>query len=254
MTLILNNMKHLFTLLLVIATVLSATAQDSTGNKPRKKRDWSNINLANRPNDHFMLQLGYNGWAQKPDSIQTKGFSRSFNVYFMFDFPFKTDPRWSVGLGVGVGSNNVFFKNTYIDITGRDNDQLTFENVADTNHFKKYKLATGYLEAPVELRFAANPVNPNRSWKFALGAKIGTMVTAHTKGKNLLNSSGGTVNAFTQKEKAKRYFNNTRLAVTGRIGYGAIGVYTSYQISSFIKEGFGPDLRPFQIGIVLSGL
>jgi hypothetical protein len=245
-------MKKLFTLLTAMALFFSLAAQDTTA--PKRKRDWSQLNLANRPNDHFMIQLGYNGWSSLPDTINTKGLSRSFNMYFMFDFPFKTNPRFSVGLGVGFGSDNIFFDKTSIDITGRNSSVLTFKNVADTNYFKKYKINTTFLEAPVELRFAANPVTPNRSWKIALGAKVGTMLSAHTKGKNLLNKSGGTVNAFTQKEKAKRFFNNTRLSVTGRVSYGVFGLYGAYQINSFIKEGLGPDVRPFQIGLTLSGL
>jgi Outer membrane protein beta-barrel domain len=246
-------MKKLFTLILSLAVMHSLVAQDSTGTK-KKKRDWSKVSLANRANDHFLLQLGYNGWAQKPDTIHTKGLSRSFNIYFMFDFPFKTDPRFSVGIGAGVGTNNVYFDKMTIDITGRNTNSLSFKDVSDTNYFKKYKLATTYLEAPVELRFAANPLAPSKSWKIAIGAKIGTMVSAEVKGKNLLTKDGGTVNAYTLKEKAKRYFNGTRLAATARISYGIIGLYGSYQVSSFVKEGFGPDVRPFQIGITLSGL
>jgi hypothetical protein len=248
-------MKKLFTLLTALALFSSLAAQDSTNNTaPRKKRDWSQLNLANRPNDHFMMQLGYNGWSGMPDTINTKGFSRSFNMYFMFDFPFKTNPRFSVGIGAGFGSDNVFFDKTIVDIAGRNGNALTFKNVADTNHFKKYKLNTTFLEAPVELRFAANPVSPNRSWKVALGAKVGTLLSAHTKAKNFQTKSGGTLVASTQKEKAKRFFNGTRLSVTGRISYGIIGIYGAYQINSFIKEGFGPDVRPFQIGLTLSGL
>lgn len=245
-------MKKLFTLLTAMALFFSLAAQDTTA--PKKKRDWSQLNLANRPNDHFLIQLGYNGWSSMPDTINTKGLSRSFNMYFMFDFPFKTSPRWSVGLGVGFGSDNIFFDKMDIDITGRNNNTLTFKNVADTNHFKKYKINTTFLEAPVELRWAANPVSPNRSWKVALGAKVGTMLSAHTKGKNFQTKSGGTINAFTQKEKAKRFFNGTRLSVTGRVSYGVFGIYGAYQVNSFIKEGLGPDVRPFQIGLTLSGL
>jgi hypothetical protein len=245
-------MKKLFTLITALALFGSLAAQDTTA--PKKKRDWSQINLGNRPNDHFLIQLGYNGWSSMPDTINTRGFSRSFNMYFMFDFPFKTNPHFSVGIGVGFGSDNVFFEKTYIDISGRTNNTLTFKNLADTNHFKKYKLNTTFLEAPVELRFAANPVTPNKSWKVALGAKVGTMLSAHTKGKNFQTKSGGTINTFTQKEKAKRFFNGTRLSVTGRISYGIIGIYGAYQINSFIKEGMGPDVRPFQIGLTLSGL
>ena len=121
-------MKKLITLSLALAFVLPLFAQDSTiapAPKPRKK-DWSKVNLANRPNDHFMLQVGYLGWASRPDTINTKGIPRSFNMYFMFDFPFKTSPRFSVGLGVGLGTDNMYFDKMTVDIAGRNSSQLTF--------------------------------------------------------------------------------------------------------------------------------
>ena len=55
-------------------------------------------------------------------------------------------------------------------------------------------------------------------------------------------------------EKSKRFFNGTRLSVTGRISKGVFGIYGSYQVNQFIKDGLGPDIRPFQIGISISGL
>jgi hypothetical protein len=258
-------MKKLLVLVLVLGSVLSLSAQDSTqvakqdsiikANAPKKKKkDWSKVSLANRAGDHFMIQFGVNSWTNMPDTINTKGFSRSFNMYLMYDLPFKTDPRFSVGLGVGVGGDNMFFDKTYIDISGKTTNRLSFKDVSDTTHFKKFKLATTYLEVPLELRFTSNPEHYNKSWKIALGAKVGTMVSAVTKGKTFQSSSGQTVNAYTQKEKAKRFFNSTRLAVTARLGYGIFNIFASYQINAFVKEGFGPDVKPMQIGLAISGL
>lgn len=256
MTHYISGMKKFLTFFIALTSFSTLMAQDSTSTSVyglKKKKDWSKVSLSNRPNDHFMIQIGYNGWASS-ETFNTKGIPRSFNFYFMFDLPFKSDPRWSVGIGAGIGSDNKYFKNTEIDITGTSSDKLTFNDVSATDHFKKYKLLTTYLEAPVELRFVVNPENTNKSWKFAVGGKIGTLLSAGVKGKTLLNASGGTVNNYTLKEKSKRYFNSTRLSVGGRIGYGAIGLYGSYQVNAFIKDGYGPDIRPFQIGLVFSGL
>ena len=85
----------------------SLFAQDSI--VTRKKEP---LSLAGRANDHFMIQLGYAGWAGKPDSINTGGFSKSFNVYFMFDFPFKTNPKLSMAFGPGISSDHIIFKDT----------------------------------------------------------------------------------------------------------------------------------------------
>lgn len=223
-------------------------------NRQKKKLNINQLSLANRSKDHLLLQVGFDGWSQAPDSINTGGLPRSFNMYFMFDFPFKTNPHLSVAIGAGIGTNNMYFKDTYIDITGKNKNELTFQDVSDTTHFKKYKLLTSFLEAPVELRYMFRPENPKKSLKIAVGAKVGTMLAASVKGKTLQNSSGQTINAYTSKEKAKRFFNTTRIALTGRIGFGNVSVFGTYQVNNFIKEGFGPDVRPFSVGITLSGL
>ena len=123
-----------------------------------------------------------------------------------------------------------------------------------SNYFKKYKLTTVYLEAPVELRFIKNPEKPHSSLKGAIGVKVGTLLTASTKGKNLLDVNGRLLNGYTEKEKSKKYFNNSRLSVMGRVGFGVFSVYASYQINTFIKDGYGPLVHPLQIGLTVSGL
>lgn len=257
-------MKKFFVLLLATGIAGSLLAQDSTSVDKKEikkkesriklpKKDWSQVQLKNRSADHFMFQIGVDNWAGAPDSLRFKGLSRAFNAYFMFDFPFKTDPRWSVGLGAGVSTSGMFFDKMFVDVKAGGNT-LPFRNQADTNHFKKFKLATTHLEAPIELRFALNPENMDKSWKFAIGAKVGTMLNAHTKGKTLQNRNGQTLNAYTQKETNRRFFNGTRLAGTLRVGYGNLSLFGAYSVTTLIKEGFGAEIRPYTIGITFSGL
>lgn len=232
----------------------SLVAQDSTISTLKKKKE--PINLAGRANDHFMIQLGYAGWAGKPDSINTGGFSKSFNVYFMFDFPFKTNPKLSMAFGPGISSDHIQFKKTYVDIASiKGNTQtLQFIDQSDTNHFKKTKLNTTYLEAPIEFRYTANPLNSDKSFKFAIGAKVGTLIKAHTRNKEFENKSGNTLNSYTMKESSKRFFNTTRLVGTARVGLGHFTLYGSYQITTLFKEGVAAEIRPFSIGLTISGL
>lgn len=244
-------MKRTFSLLIVLFATLYASAQDSTnrGSIPVK------LSISERGSDHLMIQYGFTGWAGTPDSIRTSGFSRHFNIYFLFDKQFKTNPKMSVAYGVGFGSDNMFFKNTYIDLksTGAT---LPFNNVDSTNHFKKYKLTTIYLEAPIELRFSSNPNDPRTGFKFAVGAKVGTMLKAFTKGKDLVNKNEQTVfgTRYLVKESEKRFFNGTRLSLTARAGYGPFSLHASYMITQLLKENAGPEIRPFSIGVTVSGL
>jgi hypothetical protein len=240
----------LFTIALLIVATASAQT-DSTGKK--KKKDWSKVSLNNRANDHFMVQLGYDGWAPLPDTIKTKGLSHSINIYLMLDFPFKSDPRFSAALGLGIGSSNIKFDNQEPNVISTTTT-LPFPNRADTTHFKKFKLVSTYVEVPVELRFITDPENSDASWKIALGVKLGALLNVHTRGKTLVNSAGTTLNSYVQKESSKNFFNGTRLCGTARVGYGHVSLFGQYQVTSFIKDGRGPNVHPYSIGITFSGL
>ncbi len=213
------------------------------------------IDLSNRPGDHLMIQLSSDHWTGMPDSISShqNGFSRGLNAYVMIDKPFKGAPGFSVGLGIGIGSSNMIFKKMNVDIKS-GSSKIPFTALDSTNHFKKYKLSMSYLEVPVELRFASNPGSSGKSWKIAIGGKVGTLINLHTKGKDLQDKNNKTIGSYTVKENSKRYFTGTRLMGTARIGYGIISLFGSYQINNVLKDGFGPDMKLYQVGITLSGL
>jgi outer membrane protein with beta-barrel domain len=209
--------------------------------------------LANRPNDHILIQFGYLGWTGKPDTIYTKGFPRTFNMYIMFDFPFKTNPHLSLAIGPGVGTDNMYFDEMYVGV--KDNTAtLHFDDRSDTNHFKKYKLGTTYLEAPIEFRYSSKPDDPNKSWKAAIGVKVGANVAAGVKGKVLQDKNDNVILDYTEKEKSRHFFNTYRFAAIARFGWGPFTVFGSYQFNSLLKEGTGPNIKPYNIGLTLSGL
>jgi len=243
------------------AQTLPITIPDSTPSTPTSTGNNSSpkpkgpLNFTGHAQDHLLIQLGYDNWAGKNDSIRMKGISRSFAMYFMYDLPVKTNPHFSVGLGLGISSTNIYFSNTDLDITGKTGGSaLNFTDRKDTTHFKKYKLVTTYLEVPVELRWVKDVEHPKKSFKAAAGFKFGTMLSATTKGKNLQNSSNQLLSSYIEKEKSKKYFNTTRISLTGRVGIGSISLFGNYQLNQFIKTGAGPDVRPFTIGITISGL
>lgn len=244
---------------LAVASALTSSsiqAQDSV--KVVKKTDWSKVSLAGRANDHILITLGHEGWTGATDTLGIGGgISRHFNVAVMYDMPFKTNPRLSVAGGIGFASSNIFFSNTTVDIVGKTNpNRVVFADVEDKQRFKKYKLSTNYIEIPIELRWVQNPLQSGKSWKVALGVKLGTMLDVHTKGKNLVNAEGNSMygTKYKQKEKSSRYFNSTKLAGTLRVGYGAFTLFGSYQINALFKENQGPVVRPYSIGLCLSGL
>lgn len=248
-------MKKSFLLLVCLTTALLVGAQSTDGDT---KKTSKKVDLSNRPADHFVLQYGSDSWSGRPDSVSTKGFSRHFNFYIMLDKPFKTNPKFSVAYGLGIGSSNIFFDRKYVDIKANA-AKLPFRGGVpntDSSYFKKFKLTTIFLEAPIEIRYYSNPSNPNKSWKAALGVKVGTLLKAYTKGKDLQTKTGQTVYGptYISKESNKRFFNTTRLAATARVGYGAFSLDAGYQITQVFKEGAGPEVRTFSLGLTISGL
>ncbi len=220
-----------------------------------QQEDWKK-KVIDRPGDHIMLQLTSDHWSGAPDSISSRmgGFSRGIGFALMFDKPFKTDPHWSVAFGLGMNWSNIFFSKTEVDITSTTSTQLPFINLDSANHFKKYKLATAFLEVPVELRYMFSPQKENKSWKAALGLKVGTLLNVHTKAKTLEDKYGTTLNPYIEKQSKKYYFGSSRIVATARVGIGHWSLVGTYQLSSLLKDGAGPDIKPWQIGICVSGL
>jgi hypothetical protein len=258
-------MKKILGLLLLTLTI-TASAQDKEDKgkakapkapKPAKvvepkeektKPDYSKLDLSKRASDHLMLQFGVTGWS-KPDNITIKGFNRTFNGYFLFDFPFKSNPRYSVAVGPGIGTDNMYLDKMAVDLNDRNGAQFTRDTIT---RYKKNKFATAYLEAPLELRYSTKPENMNSGWKLAIGVKIGTLLDSKVKSKIDLDATG--TGGYFAKEKDKRFLNTTRVAFTARAGLGNFSLFGSYQVSAVFKEGLGPVLRPWTIGVTLSGL
>lgn len=235
-------------LLVIFLAFIAVPALSQT---PKKEK----YNLVDRAGDHIMFQLSSDHWTGVPDSINSHigSLSRGANVYIMLDKPFKGNSQFSLGIGVGVGTSSMFFKKMLVQIESI-NPILPFRAVDTTSYFKKYKLATSFLEVPLELRFTSNPEMPNRSVKAAIGLKGGVMLNAHTKGKILKNSAGTVTNNYTQKFLTKSYFNTSRLAATARIGYGLFSLFGAYNFTSLFKDGVAADMKLYQVGLTVSGL
>ena len=223
-----------------------------------KAKDWSKIDLTGRAADHLMFQFGTDMWTGTPDSVNTgNGFSRHFNIYFMYDRPFKSDPHYSVAFGAGLGTSNIFFDDrTLVDVKSTANS-LPFRKLDSlSSRFSKSKVTTIYVQVPVELRYYTNPETPSKSWKYAAGLKVGTLLKSYTKSKDYVNGAGNSVygKTYIEKRTANRFFGATNIELTGRVGYGMISFDMGYQVTGVLRDGFGPVMNKVSAGITISGL
>jgi hypothetical protein len=272
--------KKIFALI-VLATIVSATAksQDTVDTsfkvepiEKKKKRDNTSnssaytpstdkMNIEKHPSDHVLIQFGSDMWVNKPNSITTDG-GRHFNIYFMNDKPFKTNPHFSVAYGLGLGTSNIYFDKMYVDIKQRNGVRFVPTTGANDSSWGKYKITSFYLEVPVELRYNFNHMNPSKSFKVAIGAKAGIFIKGYTKGKDLQKNGASLYNSgYIQKEVNGTFFNGTRLTLTGRIGYGNFTLHTAYMLtpyfisgSAYFISGSVPDLNTLSIGLCIGGL
>ena len=241
-------MRRIFLIALALCAASLVFAQ--TDSTVRVKRSTPKAGI--RSADHFLVQLGYNSWAGKPDSIHTKGFPHTLNAYLMFDFPFKTNPRMSVGIGPGIATDQQYFDKMNVGVAGTTTT-LRFRNVSDTTNFKRNKLTMVYAEAPVELRYRSS-TDDAHAFKVALGVKVGFLLNTRFKQKDQQSSAGTLENSYTQKIASTRYFNSTRLSGSLRVGYGHWSLYGQYALTPLFKEGVGPKINPVTFGLTLSGL
>lgn len=232
----------------ILFALIIPTISFSQKNKPK-------IDLSNRTGDHFMMQLSSDHWLGAPDSIGSaiRPLSRGFNAAFMFDRPFKKNPKLSVAIGLGISTSNIFFENMEVDISSNTRT-LPFVKSDTGNRFDKYKLVTAYAEIPVELRYFSNPTQTGKAIKIAIGVKIGTLINAHTKGKDLLDKNGFPLREFTQKISSGNYFNTTRISTTFRAGYGNFFMFGSYDLTPIFRSQVAAEMTLLQAGIGITGL
>lgn len=201
--------------------------------------------------DFIVLGFTYDNWARTPNDVNISGFGRGFSAYICYDFPI-SNSNFSFAAGLGINTNNYYFKDQN-PIMNTSSDQIVFQDL-DTNDLrfhKSAKLNTTYLEAPFELRYFANKHNRNAGFKASVGMHIGTLLSAHTK---IRHSGPGIPQVITEKVSTKRYVESWRFSPIVRVGWGNFSVYGKYSISSLFKDGAGPTVFPYSVGITISGL
>ena len=80
------------------------------------------------------------------------------------------------------------------------------------------------------------------------------MLSAYTKGKDLISGSGATLGNYIEKESSKQFFSTAEFTPTIRVSKGVIGFFAQIHANPLIKGSAGPSVFPVSGGIVLSGL
>lgn len=157
----------------------------------------------------------------------------NFNIWFFMQRLSITKSVLNLKYGLGIESNNYFFKTgiTYVD--GADVYTTDKGSI-----FSKNKLVTNYLAVPLMVNINTNPEKGKKGFQISGGVSGGYLIGARQKQKS---ASG--------MEKNKTDFNleQFKLAYVGELGLGPVKLYGSYSMTPLHK--YGLNQYPYTVGI-----
>lgn len=198
----------------------------------------------------FSVEFGFNQGINKPDSLFSTSFwgSRTVNIYYQGDYRIGTS-KFSVHPGIGLGLERYKFKDNYT--LGYKTDSQEVEMIPSPfDDTKKSMVVMNYFDIPVDFRFTLNPDDPNRSFKVAVGGRIGFLYDSFLKFK--YREDGETKKL---KDKQDYSLNPLRYGISLKVGVGNFHAFGYYDFSPKFEKDLGPqktDMTNIVFGISVS--
>ena len=228
-------MRLLFALFLIICF-------SSYGQKPIFDDIFSGQNTGDRQSEtRLLVDYNWETWDKSPSEVELGYFSFGVNVHLMKDFPFSEKSNFSVGIGVGLSSHSVHSNSGIVVQTNlKTNEEFTALIPYGKNYtYYKNKLATNYIDLPLEFRFKTKG---NKPFRLSIGGKFGVLVNGHTKVRD-------------ENGKRKNYtlnnINPYRYGIQFRTGIGRFNLHGFYSLSSLFLPNKGTIIYPYSIGVSL---
>lgn len=212
---------------------------------------------------NIVIDLGINFFAEETDNMELDWWgSKGIGVYYKYHIMMGKSP-FSFRPGLGFGLEKYSFEKRVtvgrltspppdgfqtIEMVGLDSLGL-FDNFIP--EIKKSKLATDYLELPLDFGWHLSKNDPERGFRILVGGKIGYLFDSKTK----INYRQ---NGFRRIAKAKDGYelNPWRYSLSGRIGISFLEFFTEFALSDLYKSGKGPEgttARYWKVGISFVG-
>lgn len=225
-------MKKISLILFVILAVTSVSSAQKKAGEPFLKKFTTTVDIFN---DIVM---------NAPEGIDFRTINQGANLYGLFTYPIK-ESNFAFAVGAGLGMHNLYSNGMLSDTSGVSFFTPYPDSALDGSSikYKKNKLSLTYLDFPFELRYKSKG-----GFKFAIGAKIGVKLNAHTKFKGNNTDDGGSVKI---KESDLPDFESWRFGPTLQIGYKWISLTGFYSVTKIFQSNTGPEIYPVSIGISL---
>ncbi len=178
-----------------------------------------------------------------PAGVDFRAINQGANVYALYTSPVK-ESNFAFAIGVGFGMHN-FYSNATLSDTSGISFFVPIPDEAENDekiNYDKSKLSLTYLDFPIELRFKSE-----KGFRFAIGAKVGVNIDAHTKynGDDLIDGS-----KTKTKENYLPNIETWRFGPTLQVGYKWINVVGFYSVTKVFNTS-GPQIYPISLGLSL---
>lgn len=228
-------MKKIFLLLIsIFAFSLSGISQD------KKSID----STGEMMNEQIVLDINWLSWINCPSEINLKPTSSEFTLSLLQPLFGKTN-KFSMATGLALSTQNVKL-NAYVGNNAYDKPAFILFN--DTISYKTNKLATVFLDLPVEFRLRTRNNIHRKNFKLSIGGKIGYLIKSYHK---YTGDDYRFATSTTTKFKEYRipYLNKLHYGIFAKIFYGKLGVNVNYTLSTIFEKKFTSEIVPISIGV-----
>jgi len=249
----------LFVTLLMFNVGVAAINSTEGGEDKNDKKDKKSSKSAKSQPDvpgALVIEVANNILSNAPDNMKLNQWaSWTVNIYYMYEMNFG-ESAFSFNPGFGLGLEHFRFNENYTLTNTNDdfNTVVTPLRVALPNAdvYRRSSWGQYFLDVPFEFRWYAKKEFKRKSFKIAVGGKVGFRFDSKTK---------VVYDEFDSKKKKlknKQNFNfiSPRYGVYGRVGFGAISLYYYYSLTEVFKNKRGPNetrAQNMMVGISISG-
>ncbi len=217
--------------------------KDRRRSRRRFTPHWSGFEIG--VND-FMTE-DYSMYLPAADNYMDLNTGKSFNVNFNFaQLGIGLTRRIGFVTGLGFEINNYHFDGNNNIQKDEDGVVGIYDATALGIVLDKSKFTTVYFTVPLLLEIQV-PVTRYRTINIAGGVIGGAKLSSHTKIKYYEGRD-----KVKDKEKDDYSLNVLRYGPTVRVGYESFQLYATYYMNGLFKEGKGPELYPFQVGVAFT--
>ncbi|RKD92240.1 outer membrane protein with beta-barrel domain [Mangrovibacterium diazotrophicum] len=150
-----------------------------------------------------------------------------------------------IGLVTGLGADFQSYRLDKNYSLEKGTDRVEPVQLAYEDNLKS-KFSSIYLSAPVLLEFQIPMGQYSNRMYFSAGVITSVRLETHTKVKYRVDNKRQKL-----KEPGDFYLRDIRFAGTVRLGYRWINLFATYDLQPLFKDGKGPELYPFSVGVAL---